>query len=312
MKSTFTSLACLFAGLALGAWPGFAHAQAQTESPETETPQPSQADFEAAAQRLIDSLKFQEGTIDLAKGVATLNLPAGFKYLNPKDSRTVLEDLWGNPPGNDPLGMIVPSKVSLIDPASWAILITFDEDGYVKDHDAATIDYDKMLREMQESTREANKERAKQGYPTAELIGWAAPPTYDSSEHKLHWAKELKFGEEEGSNTLNYNIRALGRRGVLVLNAIASMDQLGEIQAATPQILSMVSYNAGHRYEDFDGKTDRVATYGLAALVAGGVAAKAGLFKGLIAAIIAGKKVILVALVAIGAWVKRLLGKNQE
>ena len=50
-----------------------------------------------------------------------------------------------------------------------------------------------------------------------------------------------------------------------------------------PKLLSMVSFADGHRYADFNENTDPVAAYGLAALVAGGVAAKAGLFKGLIA-----------------------------
>jgi uncharacterized membrane-anchored protein len=294
----------LLASLTFGAWSCFA----QT-APDATPPTPEQ--LKAAAERTLASLHFKDGTIDLANGVATLNLPAGFKYLNPTDSSTVLEDLWGNPPGDKPLGMIVPANVSLIDPSSWAIVMTFDEDGYVKDHDAATINYDKLLKDMQESTREANKQRKEMGYPTAELIGWAAPPTYDASEHKLHWAKELKFDDDE-SHTLNYNIRALGRRGVLVLNAIASMDQLGQIQAASPEILGMVSYNPGHRYEDFDGKTDQVAAYGIAALVAGGVAAKAGLFKGLIAAILAAKKIIIAAVIGIGAWLKRAFGRRNE
>jgi len=34
----------------------------------------------------------------------------------------------------------------------------------------------------------------------------------------------------------------LGRRGVLVLDAVASMNQLGEIEKQTPQILSMVEF----------------------------------------------------------------------
>lgn len=46
---------------------------------------------------------------------------------------------------------------------------------------------------MQGATRDANAERAKAGYPTVELVGWAEPPHYDSTAHKLYWAKDLKF-----------------------------------------------------------------------------------------------------------------------
>jgi hypothetical protein len=40
------------------------------------------------------------------------------------------------------------------------------------------------------------------------------------------------FGSE-GDHTLNYNIRILGRRGVLVLNAVSGMKQLDAIRAQT-------------------------------------------------------------------------------
>src|SRR5205814_4303057 len=120
-----------------------------------------------------------------------------------------------------------------------------------------------------------------QGYAAMELIGWAAPPRYDKAAHKLYWAKELKFSGETG-NTLNYNIRVLGRRGVLVLNAVAAMLQLPEIEKNTPKILAAIDFNPGNRYADFsEASGDKVASYGIAALVAGGVAAKLGLFKGL-------------------------------
>src|SRR5262249_21235822 len=104
----------------------------------------------------------------------------------------------------------------------------------------------------------------------------------------------------------------LGRRGVLVLNAIAAMEQLPDVETNTPKILSAVDFNPGNRYTDFNaGSGDKIATYGLAALIAGGVAAKVGLFKGIWLAILAGKKLIIVGIAAIGAWFRKLFGKKQ-
>src|SRR5260221_7990445 len=57
---------------------------------------------------------------------------------------------------------------------------------------------------------------------------------------------------------------------------------------------------------------DKVATYGLAALILGGVAAKAGLFKGLIALIIAGKKLIIIAAIAIGGFLARFFASARN
>jgi uncharacterized membrane-anchored protein len=265
----------------------------------------------AAARKLADGLKFQEGNIALRDGIARISLPAGFRYLDPADTNIVLSKLWGNPKGSGTLGMITPAAFDPLGGESWAVVLTFDEDGYVKDNDAAKINYQDLLKEMQDGTREASKAREKKGYSPIELVGWAAAPRYDAATHKMYWAKELKFGDEP-ENTLNYNIRMLGRRGVLVLNAVASMSQLKQVESATPELLRMVDFQEGHRYADFSASTDKVATYGLAALVAGGIAAKVGIFKGLWIAILAFKKVVVIGLIALGGYLKKLFAGKKD
>lgn len=264
-----------------------------------------------AVQKLTDSLRYQQGNITLRGGVAKISLPTQFRYLDSKDSETVLSRLWGNPEGSGALGMIVPANFDPLANESWAVVVTFDEDGYVKDDDAAKLDYDDLLKDMKEGMSEASKEREKEGYPAIALIGWAAPPRYDAATHKMYWAKELKFGDDP-DHTLNYNIRMLGRRGVLVLNAVATMQQLPLVEAATPELLNMVDFQEGHRYVDFTESTDKVATYGLAALVAGGVAAKAGFFKVIWLGILAFKKFIVIGAIAIGAFIKKLFNRRAE
>ena len=143
--------------------------------------------------------------------------------------------------------------------------------------------------------------------------GWAAAPRYDKQNHKFYWAKELKFGDGKEENTLNYNLRILGRRGILVLNAVSGMSQFSRIEQATPEILAMVDFDPGQRYADYTPGTDKLATYGLAALVAGGIAAKAGLFKGLLVALIALKKFVVIGVIALIALVKRIVsGKKPQ
>ena len=76
----------------------------------------------------------------------------------------------------------------------------------------------------------------------------------------------------------------LGRGGVLVLNGVAAMSQLPEIEQVTPKILAAIDFNPGHRYADFNPKSDKIAEYGLAPLAAGTAAAaavKLGFFKAL-------------------------------
>lgn len=265
------------------------------------------------ALKLVKSLKYEQGEIDLRGKLAKLKVPKEFNYLAPDDAEKVLVKLWGNPPGQKTLGLLMPADKTPLDKDCWVVTLSYAEDGYVKDDDANKINYDDLLKKMQKQAKEASAQREKEGYAAVELVGWAAPPHYDSATHKLYWAKELKFADEE-THTLNYNIRMLGRRGVLVLNAVSSMTQLADIEKQTPQILDMVNFNDGNRYADFDPKVDKVATYGIAALVAGGIAAKLGLFKMLWVFLLAAKKFIIIGFVAVSAWFKRLFsrGKNSS
>lgn len=264
-----------------------------------------------AVQKIESELKFQQGVVTIKDGLAKLTLPEGFRYLNPDDTEKVLVDIWGNPPREKSLGMIVPAGFKAIGDNSWAVIITYEEEGYVKDDEAAGINYNDLLKQMQEGTRGANEERQKAGYEPIELIGWAEPPHYDKASHKLYWAKDLKFGDNE-EHTLNYDIRALGRRGVLSLNAVGSMGQLNDIKTSMQSVLGFVEFNEGHRYSDFVAGTDKVAAYGIAALIAGKLAAKAGFFKVLLGLLIAGKKFVVVAVIGLLVLLKKLFSRKSD
>jgi uncharacterized membrane-anchored protein len=262
---------------------------------------------------LLKSLKYQQGEIDLRGGLAKLTVPKEFNYLGPDDADTVLVKLWGNPPSETkPLGLLIPAGLTPLSSNAWVVTIDYSEDGFVKDNDADKINYDDLLKKMQKGIAENNTERQKQGYRAITLVGWAAPPRYDAATHKLYWAKQLQF-EGERQETLNYNIRMLGRKGVLELNAIAGLDQLAEIDAQTPQILGMVDFKEGSRYADFDPKVDKVAKYGIATLVAGGVlavAAKAGFFKLLLVGLLAAKKFVIIGVIAVVAFIKKFFKRG--
>lgn len=217
------------------------------------------------------------GEIALSGGFATINTGEDYYYLSPEDTKYVLEELWGNPPSEDmTMGMVFPSTYLPLEAESWAMVVDYDPMGYVSDEDAASYDYDALLRDMQNDTKESNKEREELGYGTVDLIGWAEPPHYDSEDKKLYWAKELHFSGLE-NNTLNYDIRALGRKGVLIMSVVGDMSSLDKIRGAAPDLLAMTQFNDGSRYVDFDPSVDTVAAVGIGGLIAGKVAAKTGL-----------------------------------
>jgi uncharacterized membrane-anchored protein len=262
-------------------------------------------------QALLASLKFQQGDVTLPGNIATLKLPPSFRYLPPADAARLLVDGWGNPPGADTLGMIVPADVSPLSEQGWGVIVTYEKDGHVKDNDADSIKYDELLKDMQQSVLDSNSMRKEKGYPAMTLSGWAETPHYDKASHKLYWAKELK-AEGSPQSSLNYNIRVLGREGVLVLNAVAGMDQIGQIRGEMKTVTAFTEFTEGNRYADFDAKTDKVAEYGLAALVAGGVAAKLGFFGKMFALLLAFKKLIFIGVAVAGASLFKLFGRNKH
>ena len=228
-------------------------------------------------EQLEKSFTYQVGTITLGENLAKLEVPKGYKFLNAKQSQYVLNKLWGNPPDSSTLGMLFPEEASPLTENTYAVEISYSEEGYIKDDDANDLNYTDLLKEMQQDTRDANPIRVQAGYPAIELVGWASAPFYDAENHKLHWAKEVKFGEDE-ANTLNYNVRILGRKGYLLLNVIAPMEVLPTVKKTIPNMLASVNFTSGNQYSDFNPDMDEVAKYGIGGLIAGKVLAKAGFF----------------------------------
>jgi uncharacterized membrane-anchored protein len=257
----------------------------------------------AQAQAFFDSLHRQTGVIAVAQGKVTLNVPETHYFLGPEDARRVIVELWGNPPETGNVeGMIFPRDGN---PAagSWGAVVEYSADGYVSDSDANSTDYDQLLRDMQQEAESASESRRQNGFPTVTLVGWAERPHYDAATHKIYWGRQLRFGGEDG-DTLNYDIRILGREGYLMVSFISSMNELDSIRRSTPAVLSMAEFTSGNRYADFREGVDQRAAYGIGGLVAGGALAAVAQKTGLLAILLAfGKKFVVLIGVAIAGLV---------
>ncbi len=257
--------------------------------------------------KIAQELKYQTGTINFTSGNATLNVPKGFKFLDGAQTQKVLKDLWGNPEDTTILGSILPENKTVIDSDCWMFVINYVEDGFVKDGDADEINYDDLLKDMKEEITAANADRTAQGFPSIQLMGWASKPFYDKNLKVLHWAKELKFGKDE-TNTLNYDLRVLGRKGMYNISAVAGMAQLNDVKKSIPLIINSVQYKAGFKYSDFDEDNDHVAEWTIGGLIAGKVLAKVGFF-----AILAKfGKFIVIGLIAGFGVIKKFFFGNKE
>ncbi len=295
MKKLLLSILCFIS------FNTFLAAQEATDSTLAEIPDSILAQIIAHQDSIENSFSYQTGKVELEGGLAVINVPEGYKFLDAKQSNYVLTDLWGNPP-SETMGMLFPEDISPVsENFTYAIDVSYSDEGYIEDDDAKDLNYDDLLEEMQGDAKAANEQRTELGYPTIDLVGWAAPPFYDETNKKLHWAKEIAF-EGEMANTLNYNIRVLGRGGYLNLNAIGEMSILPQVQNDIDNILNSVDFNPGHKYADFDPSMDKVAAYGIGGLIAGKVLAKAGFF----ALLLKFWKVIAIGVVAFFAFIKRI------
>lgn len=256
-----------------------------------------------------NTFHYQHGEIALPNGIGKVVVPAGYKYLDGAQAIHVLVDLWGNPKEDqNSLGFLLPEEQDVMDNDGFVFNIEYEEIGYVKDDDAEDIDYADLLKEMQKEATDVNAERVKNGFEAITIVGWASPPYYDKDKKILHWAKEIKFGNAE-VNTLNYNIRVLGRKGVLVINAISAMPVLAKVKKDIPAVMTAVQFNEGFQYKNYDSSVDEVAAWTIGGLVAGKVLAKVGFF----ALLLKFWKIIAVAVVAFfGTIWKKIRGKKED
>lgn len=276
---------------------------------------PRQGPTEAQVKAIVEDLHPQTGDVAVPQAGATLHLGKSFYYLPPAEAKRVIVDLWGNPPAvaNDVLGLVMPAGKAVTDD-SWGAVVTYENAGYVTDDDAQSADYDGILKQLREGTEARNEERRSQGYPGMHVVGWAQAPSYDRASHAVIWARDLRV-DGATTDSLNYDVRVLGRQGVLSLNMLWDMPHLAEVRQAAATFGRTAQFDGGRAYADFDeSKGDKRAGYGLAGLVAAGVGVAAAKKLGFLALALGfGKKfLVLIAIggAAIARFFRKLFGRD--
>lgn len=236
---------------------------------------------------------------------AKIAVPEGYLFSGPEGARTFLQ-LTENIPG-DEIGVLVPSS----EEEDWFVLFSFDPVGYVKDDEQDSLDADDLLASIRESNESGNQERQRMGWGTLTITGWIQPPHYDESTNNLEWS--LRVEDESGDPSANHQTRYLGRRGVMRVELVAQPEDLDTALAAFHEAMTGFSFTSGNDYSSFV-EGDKIAEYGLTALVLGGAgaaAAKAGLFKVLGKLLVAGWKLLALAVAAIAGFLKRLFSPRK-
>ena len=241
--------------------------------------------------------------------MAEIKVPKGYLFFAKDDMKEFME-VTHNIYEGDELGVLYnPDKKS-----GFFAYFDFDDTGYIKDASKEKLDADAMWKEMKDNEPASNEERRKLGYEELELVKWAEPPQYNPQTQRLEWAEVIRQKGKKSVDLVNYNTRILGRKGVMRVTVVPQVDDWQSVLPTFNLAIGDFNYTQGNRYAEWT-TGDKVADIGLAALVVGGagaLAAKTGLLGklgGFLAVLFAKLgKLILVALVAVGGFFKRLFG----
>ncbi len=257
-------------------------------------------------QMFLDRYGGRAGPLDGAIGPqAHVQLPEGMLHFGPAGTKRWLEDSE-NPSSENEVATLLPDPRG---DTSWFAIFAFVGEGYVKDDDKNELDADDLLKTLREGTAAGNEERERRGWGTLELVGWEKPPFYDEVTKNLTWATRVR--DDKGNESVNWTTRLLGRRGYMQVDLVVGPDKLQSALPAFTAVMNTFEYKDGERYANFvDG--DKVAEYGLGALVVGGAgvaAAKLGILAKFWKVLLKGWKFVLFGVLALGASLKNVWKK---
>lgn len=260
----------------------------------------SQFDEESLEVVLSDSLVGYTGEVHFDECHATVKVPEGFIFLDKEDTRRLLIDYWDNAESamDYTLGSLVPSTAELFYQIEIAYIIRYDNCGYVKDDDANSVDYDKMMKDIHEEEKEENPKLPEESRLYTK--GWEFTPKYLSGSHALVWAKRLT--KENGFEWVNYDMRILCKDGLVSLMAVLDTEDSQEVKVKEMDIINSLSFDEGYAYADFDASRDRVSEWTIGGLVAGSILAKSGLLAKIGILLLKGWKIIALAIAGIGGF----------
>jgi len=235
------------------------------------------------------------------QGNSKLTIPENYVFLDAANAQKFLELQHNLSDGREV--MVAPRNME------WMAYLEFSDEGYVKDNEK--IDAPALLKTLQSNTESANAERRRRGWPELHLVDWATPPVYNTTTKRLEWATTL---ESKDGRAVNFSTKILGRRGFTTVIMVTDPVNLQAAESNLDNILTGYSFNAGETYADWRSG-DKVAEYGLAALIVGGVAAvaaKKGLFSVLAGFLAASWKFIMIGVVAAATWVRNLFARKRN
>lgn len=228
---------------------------------------------------------------------ASIEIPKGFVFADAEGTKKFLEISQNIPSGNE-YGMLAPKDFD------WFAIYKYNASGYIKDDEKTNLDADAIMESLRKGNEGSNEERKRRGWETMEIVRWTQKPHFDDVTKNLEWATEAR--SETGGVSMNHNTRVLGRNGYMSVILVGDVQGYASQLAVFRKSMTGFQYVPDKQYSAFRSG-DKVAEYGLTALIVGGtaaVASKTGLLKGL-------WKLIVLAVAGVGAFLKSLFTRKE-
>src|SRR5262245_55805252 len=199
----------------------------------------------AAAQ--ADRIPWVKGpTKGLLGSEASISVPAGCLFTGMDGVKTFLEVTENIPNGSERGVVMCQSEAT---PTPWFVLFSYDESGYVKDDEGASLDADAILESVRRNTEEGNDERRRRGWGTMSVEGWVTKPFYDKATNNLTWA--ITAHDDKGGRTVNHSVRLLGRGGVMHADLVTSPEELSALVPTFNNMIGGYAYSPGFKYAEW-------------------------------------------------------------
>jgi uncharacterized membrane-anchored protein len=262
-----------------------------------ETPQ--EHSRHAAAE--FDKMHWKNGTQKLGESHGTFAVPRGGKILI--GSEAIRADELIN-------GAKDTSIEGFAAIAHRSLYVSYSDEGYVTADDWNDVKADELLKSIKDGTAQGNAERAKNGLGSLYVDGWVQKPTFDSKRKSVRWV--MRSHDEAGRTVINAVALQLGRHGYERFTLVSDgRDPHGDATILANAV-GGYRFDPGSRFSDYV-QGDKLAGYGVAALV--GTAAGATIAKtvgfGAILLLIKKFFLVIVALIVGGfSYVKRFFRRD--
>lgn len=236
---------------------------------------------------------------------AILNIPAGHKFLGKDQATYVLRDIYGNENMDTAalLGMIIPEGEGILN-NNYMVVLSAIKDGYVSDEDVSDMDFDALAEQLIETDTIGN----------SKFLRWVHNPFYDSELNVLHIPKLYVGKTPDVAAFINLNNWILGKEGYIETITVCDTNQAKKLGDVEKWSKTLVTYDQGFAYADFDESKDAKSAMTLGAIALGGlVLAKKGILAvviGLIAKF--GKIIAVVFFGGIAAFFRNLFKKKDK